>query len=249
MYNYMPVTPGVAQGLGAVGIGGGAAANIAGGLTQGIGKGTQFLAGPGALGLAGRYMPALGGVAELATTGDIVSAGGSVAGGIGGAKLGALMGAPLGPVGIGAGALIGSLVGSEGGKKLAKGAQSAITGGVAGAGNLAERTGMIGPYGTQPGLTYQMIAQAGKMNQVQMQNALALNGGMMQQADRFRENELNRSMRAMNQMGMIQGGLAGMKMTGQLADRQLAEGGANFRGAIASANPYANVSTGATVSM
>ena len=99
---YMPMTPGAAGALGNIGISPQLASQIGGYGTQGLQKGAQFLGGAGAQKLAGRYMPVLGGVAELATTGDVVSAGGSVVGGMGGAKLGAMLGAPLGPVGVGA---------------------------------------------------------------------------------------------------------------------------------------------------
>ena len=245
----MPVTPGVAQGLGSVGIGGPAAANIAGGATKAVGKGAQFLGGPAALGLAGRYMPVLGGVAELATTGDVVSAGGSVAGGMGGAKLGAMLGAPLGPVGVGAGALIGSVVGSGAGSKVAKGAQNAIGSAIGMGINQLERAGIIGPYGTAPGITPEMIRMQQEMGRVQGQQQLATNAGLLQQTERFREGELNRNMRALNQVGNIQGGLAGMKIAGNLTDRQLQEAGGNFRSMINAANPYANVSTGASVNI
>ena len=145
--------------------------------------------------------------------------------------------------------MIGSVVGSGAGSKMAKGAQNAIGSAIGMGSNQLERAGVIGPYGTMPGITPEMIRMQQQYGQVASQQMLNTNAGLLQQTERFREGELNRSMRAMNQVGQIQGGLAGMKIAGNITDRQLAEGGGNFRSMINAANPYANVSTGASVNI
>lgn len=188
--------------------------------------------------VAGKYMPALGGVMSLMA--DPTNVGGAAGNALGG-MAGAALGSPLGPVGALAGSVIGSTVGGGIGTALQSGivgAAKAATG-IPQAVSSSQMARGESP-GVIPGIGGKSIESLGmgdieRLMQIQRQNTEAL----MPTYNAMRNADMNRQMQLNQQLGQLTGGLNQQRYMAELAGGAQSQAGATTRTMLTAANPYA----------
>jgi len=182
------------------------------------GTGRTTLRG-GALALAGRYSPLIGGGLAL-MQGDLVGAAGSAVGGI--------LGSALGPVG----SIVGATVGGGAAKALAGGAAKAVEA-VTGQRREEGKSGVLG--GGIPNLS----AKDMEVAELLRRGSVKTVEEMLPLYRQYRGVELQNQMQLNQQLGQLTGALNRQQYTAQLAGGAQAQAGQTVRDILASSNPYA----------
>jgi len=182
------------------------------------GTGRTTLRG-GALALAGRYSPLIGGGLAL-MQGDLVGAAGSAVGGI--------LGSALGPVG----SIVGATIGGGAAKALTGGAAKAVEA-VTGQRREEGKSGVMG--GGIPNLS----AKDMEVVELLRRGGVKTAEEMLPLYRQYRGVELQNQMQLNQQLGQLTGALNRQQYTAQLAGGAQQQAGQTVRDILASSNPYA----------